>query len=649
MRYYEVFIADSRYKGSTPLTYGSNDPLPISAVVTVPMRNRLVTGFVTAESSEHPKFSTKEVKAVLSEKPLPSHCLELARWMQNYYVTNLGDSLRQFAPSRTAIRKIKTEEATAAQTAELQLDLTTPLTKDQQRSLKEIRNHPSTTVLLHGDTGTGKTRVYMELAAETIKKGKSVILLTPEIALTSQLALAAKQHLHSPTFILHSQLSAANRKKIWVKILESTEPVTVIGPRSALFSPIQNPGLIIVDEAHEPAYKQEQTPRYHASRIASQMGLLTGAQVVLGTATPLITDYYLAEAKRAVVRMTQRAVGSIYGKADVEVVDLKKREDFTTSPYLSNTLIDSIKSALATRKQAILYLNRRGSARLILCNNCGWQLLCPNCDIPLVYHADSHLARCHICGHGETPPTNCPQCKNPDIIYKSIGTKYLYDTVSRLFPNARLQRFDSDSLPGEQVNEIYPQLLAGKIDILIGTQLLAKGLDLPNLGLVGIISAETSLALPDFTAEERSFELLYQVMGRVGRGHGEGKVIIQSYNPESKLLQAAVKKDYKAFYKNVIKERQDYRFPPFSYLLKLVCRRITIKGLEEATKRVRSQLLAQRLPVEISGPTPAFYARRGRNHYWQIVVKSKNRDHLVELAKLVPSDWTIDLDPADLL
>ncbi len=649
MRYYEVFIADSRYRGNAPLTYSSEEPLPISAVVTVPLRKKIVTGFVTAESAELPKFSTKQIKAVLSQKPLPHHCLPLAQWMQDYYVSNLGDALRQFAPSRPAIRKIKYDEALTAQTAELQLDLTTPLTKDQKHALIGIKKNPSTTVLLHGDTGTGKTRVYMELAAETIKNGKSVVLLTPEIALTSQLALAAKQHLDAPTFILHSQLTASSRKKIWLKILESEEPVVVIGPRSALFSPVHNPGLIVVDEAHEPAYKQEQNPRYHAVRVASQLGSLAGAKVVLGTATPLISDYYLADAKKAIVRMTERAIGSAYGQAVVEVVDLKNKDDFTQSPHISNQLIDAVKSTLSDKKQVMLYLNRRGSARIILCNNCGWQLLCPNCDIPLVYHADVHLAMCHICGHSERPPSNCPQCQNPDIIYKSIGTKALAETVTRIFPNARLQRFDSDNLPQDSVSESYAELLAGNVDVLIGTQLLAKGFDLPKLGLVGIISAETSLALPDYTSEERSFQLLYQVMGRVGRGHGEGQVIVQAYDPSSKLLQAAIKKDYESFYQTALKERQQFRFPPFSYLLKLVCRRATIKGLESVTLKVKQDLLAQKFPVEINGPAPAFYARRGTNYYWQIVVKSKNRDHLVELAKLVPSDWTIDLDPADLL
>ncbi|MBX4201697.1 primosomal protein N', partial [Candidatus Saccharibacteria bacterium] len=479
--------------------------------------------------------------------------------------------------------------------------------------------------------------------------GKSVIILTPEISLTTQLAAAAKAYLDKSPLVIHSQLTTAKRKQIWLKLLESTEPQVIVGPRSALFAPVSSLGLIVVDEAHEPAYKQEQSPKYNALRVASQLGSLTGAKVVLGTATPLVSDYYLADKRKAVVRMTQQALG---GKAEdvvTKVIDLKDRKNFGTNYYLSKQLIEDINSNLSAKKQVMIYLNRRGSARVILCTVCGWQYLCPNCDVSLVYHNDEHLVRCHICGFSHTPPLACLKCNNPDIVYKSIGTKALADQVEKLFPDRIVKRFDSDNTVGEQLNEVYGELLSGKVDILVGTQLLAKGLDLPRLGLVGIVSAESSLTLPDYTAEERTFQLLYQVIGRVGRGHSSGEVVVQTYEPNTIVIQTSVARDFSKFYQHSLLERQNFRFPPFSYLMKLTCRRATIKGAETASERLKHELSAHGLAVEVIGPTPSFYARRGKYFYYQLVVKSKDREHLLALAKTVPADWQIDLDPADLL
>jgi primosomal protein N' (replication factor Y) len=649
MFYYEVLLADSKYRAGAPLTYSSEQPLPLMSVVTVPLRARLATGFIINETGR-PGFAVKPVKALLSDKPLPHYCLELAEWVSKYYASSLGEALRQYAPSKPAVRQIKTASLAALDdVGVVQLEIQAPLTAEQQRAIKEIKGNPSTTVLLHGETGSGKTRVYLELARETLAAGKSVIMLTPEISLTTQLAAAAKTYLDKQPLVIHSGLTAAKRKQIWLKILESGEPQIIVGPRSALFAPLPSIGLIVVDEAHEPAYKQEQSPRYSALRVASQLGALTGAKVIYGTATPLVSDYFLADERQAIVRMTQMALGGDPEDVKIEIIDLKDRSNFGSNYYLSKKLIEDINSNLSANKQVMLYLNRRGSARVILCTNCGWQDLCPNCDVSLVYHADEHLARCHICGFAHVPPAACPSCGNPDIVYKSIGTKALTDQVEKLFPDRVVKRFDSDNAPSEQLNEIYGELLAGKVDILVGTQLLAKGLDLPRLGLVGIISAESSSTLPDYTAEERTFQLLYQVIGRVGRGHAKGQVVVQTYEPDSIVIQTAVKRDYAKFYEHSLRERQAFRFPPFSYLMKLVIRRATVKGAQTASERLKDELTAAGLPVEIIGPTPAFYARRGKNYYYQLVAKSKDRDHLMELIKIVPSDWQIDLDPADLL
>ncbi len=646
MKFYEVWLADASYKSPAPLTYSSELELQPMSVVSVPLRNRTATGFVVGEVQK-PSFSAKAIKSLVSQSPLPNHCLQIAQWMTGYYALSLGDALRLFAPSKPAIRQIKPSAVLSKQS--VQVEIKTVLTDDQKRAIKQIKTAPSTTVLLHGETGSGKTRVYLELAKEVLAGGKSVLILTPEISLTTQLSTAAAAYLDRQPLIIHSQLTAAKRKQIWLKLHESDQPELVIGPRSALFVPLANIGLIVIDEAHEPAYKQEQSPRYNALRVASQMGGLLGAKVIYGTATPLVTDYYLAEDKSAIVRMTQQALGGQPSQVQTQVIDLKNKANFANNRYLSKQLIDDINQTLTVKKQAMIYLNRRGSARVILCTVCGWQYLCPNCDVSLVYHADEHLAKCHVCGFSHTPPMACLNCSNPDIIYKSVGTKALAEQVEKLFPDRIVGRFDSDNVAGEQLNEVYNKLLSGKIDILVGTQLLAKGLDLPRLGLVGIVSAESSLTLPDYTAEERTFQLLYQVMGRVGRGHSAGKVVVQTYDPESIVIRSAVARDYQTFYKHSLVERQTFRFPPFAYLMKLVCRRATANGAQSASDKLKNLLQSQGLPVEVIGPTPAFYARRGKYYYYQLVVKTKNRDHLLQLAKIVSADWQIDLDPADLL
>lgn len=641
-------MADSHYHSSNPLTYSSKSKLQLLSVVTVPLQKHLASGFVIRGVNK-PDFKTKRIKALMSSQPLPTHCLKLAHWLADYYCTTLSDAMRQFAPSRPTVRRSRTEPDQFITTPAVQIEFDLSLTADQKRAIKRITNLKTTTALLHGDTGTGKTRVYLELSREVLDSGRSIILLTPEIALTTQLAAAVEQLLPHPTYVLHSQLSAAKRKQLWFQILEASEPVVIIGPRSALFAPVKDLGLIIADEAHEPAYKQEQSPRYHAMRVASQLGVITDAKVILGSATPSVVDYYLAEQHRSVVRMKSLAVKHFHGQPLVEVIDIKDRGNFSRNPYLSNQLIETMNQELAAKKQVMIYLNRRGSARLILCSHCAWQLICPHCDIPLVYHGDQHLVRCHICGYKQMPPLECPTCHNPDIIYRGIGTKALIENIAKLFPQYRLQRFDSDNVAGERVNEVYSKLRGGEVDILVGTQLLAKGFDLPKLSLVGIIAAETSLALPDYTSEERAFQLLYQVIGRVGRGHGRGHVVIQSLDPKNIVVQSALKRDWLKFYKHALAERQAFRFPPFSYLMQLTCRRLTLDGAQTAAENLKKKLARQKLPVEIIGPTPNFYARRGQYYYYQLVCKSKDRDHLVALAKEVPADWTVDLDPINLL
>lgn len=647
MNYYEVLVADSQYRGEGALTYSSELELARGSVVTVPLRNRRVTGFIWQKVGQ-PDFVAKPIVAIMSEAALPWHLLELAEWLSAYYATSLGEALRQMAPTKPTIRKAKTIELPVMP----KKTATKPdikLTKDQAAAIALIQKHDGTS-LLHGDTGTGKTRVYIELARTVLANKQSVIILTPEIGLTGQLLANLAELAPHPIYMLHSALGVAQRKKTWLAILESKEPVVVIGPRSALFAPVQQLGLVVLDEAHEPTYKQEQSPRYQTSRVAAKLASLAKAKVVLGTATPLITDYYLAAAKQAVVRMTQPAVSSELSKPEVTVVDLKDSANHGRAPFLSKQLLADVTDTIGRQKQVLIYLNRRGSAQLIMCGNCGWQLLCPRCDLPLTYHGDKHQARCHTCGYQTTPPSSCPTCQSVDIIYKGVGTKTLEASLQRLFPEQVVARFDGDTDTAEALDKQHDRLQAGEIDIIVGTQMVAKGFDLPKLGLVGVIVAETSLFLPDYTADERTFQLLYQVLGRVGRGHTAGRAVIQTYHPDSPILKAALERDWDGFYERVLQERQTFRFPPFAHLLKLSCRRATLRGAQSAAAKLYDELVDQwGDKVQFIGPTPCFYERRAGAYYWQIVAKAKDRQLLVEIARNTPPNWMTDLDPLHLL
>lgn len=294
-------------------------------------------------------------------------------------------------------------------------------------------------------------------------------------------------------------------------------------------------------------------------------------------------------------------------------------------------------------------MNRRGTARLVLCQVCGWQALCPNCDLPLTYHGDAHVLRCHTCGHTTDIPNHCPTCKASDIVFKNAGTKSIVEELQKTFPNARIQRFDADNLKAERLEQHFEAVANGDVDIIVGTQILAKGLDLPKLSVVGVIAADTSLSFPDYTAEEQTFQLLTQVIGRVGRGHSKGYVVVQSYNPDSEAIQAAVKQDWFRFYDQQLLERRTFGFPPYYHILKLSCARATRAAAQRSAEQLKQHLLAAGLRITVIGPAPGFYEKSAAKYHWQLVVKAKNRVELLKVIAQLPSGWTHDIDPANLL
>ncbi len=612
----------------------------------VPLQRQMVVGVVLTLAAK-PPFPTKAIIRLISPQPLPSELLKLTDWLRTYYPAPFGQILALGLP---AILTQQSRRANTTTQSTRSAEAMPELTAEQGAAVKAIASAYPRSVLLHGDTGTGKTRVYLELVGGQLQAGRSCIVLTPEIGLTPQLAQACSDAFPDQTVVIHSDLTSATRRRVWLRILETDRPLIVIGPRSALFAPLKNLGLLVIDEFHDSAYKQEQAPHYLASRVAAKLAGLHQAQLILGSATPLVSDYFLFREKHLpIVRMTEPAVKLAPGRASIHMIDLKKRELFSRSSWLSDALLKAIDEALKHQQQSLVFLNRRGTARLIVCQVCGWQALCPRCDLPLTYHADRHSAQCHTCGFTQSAPLSCTECGANDIIFRQIGTKALVTEIHRLFPDASVQRFDSDNKKTERLEAHYTLVKEGMVDILVGTQILGKGLDLPRLSVLGVVLADTGLSFPDYTSEERTFQLLSQVMGRIHRGHISGTAFIQSYQPRSPLLRAAINKDYASFYDQQLAERKQYGFPPYRFTLKLTCSRASPVTAKRASEELALRIRAQFNGIEVIGPTPAFIEKTNNRYRWQLGVKAAQRARLLEIIQTLPANWSYDIDPMNLL
>ena len=647
--FYEVIPIRLFREDGGVLTYAApenSDTLKIGQIVEIPLGRSKTYGIIS-KKVKSVDFKTKPISRVLYEDPLPPHILKSIFWLSEYYNAPLPLVAKMFLPQGIGKNRRKTEvKPTKNHTSTPDI----PLNTAQKQALKELKSIDTTTRLLFGVTGSGKTNVYLKLSQETLKSGRSVILLVPEIALTSQLVQVFEQTFKSQVSVIHSNKTEAERHQIWETILKSDSPQIVIGARSALLSPVQNLGLIIIDEAHEEAYFQENNPRYSALRLASFMAGNLNIPCIYGTATPLISDYYLAKSKNSLVTLSQKAKNSAKAP-DIKIIDLKDSSHFTRNRYFSNELLKSIENNLESGHQTLIFHNRRGSASLTICEKCGWQALCPSCFLPLTLHADNYELICHTCGYKTKVPTCCPECKHPNIIHKGFGTKLLETEIKKLFKDAKVARFDADNKKLETLNANYDKVKSGDIDIIIGTQTLAKGLDLPLLATVGVVQADSGLSLPDFSAEEKTFHLLTQVLGRVGRGHiDKAEAFVQTYQPESEVIKAGINSDYQAFYNYALSRRKVGHFPPFYYLGKLS---ITYKTEAASVKCANSyyRLIKKSNKVFSSLPTPAFHERTTSGYTWQIVLRAKSRNDLLNLVKSLPKNphLHLSLDPPSLL
>jgi primosomal protein N' (replication factor Y) len=643
--YYEILVGSQRYHGDGPLTYASNDELELGSVVRVPLSRHRAHGIVLRKTVK-PSYPTKSIETSWSFAKLPQQSIDLLLWMHAYYPGPFGQLVELFIPPSLgdSIEAPGRIAANASSPAALP-----SLTTSQSRATQDLVDNPTSSVLLHGVTGSGKTRIYIERALEELAHGKSVMMLTPEIGLTQPLAEQLRKYLPAHIYSIHSGMTPAKRREQWLKIANTTEPVVIVGPRSALFMPVSNLGLIVVDEVHDAAYKQDQSPHYLANRVAAKLRMLHGAQLILGSATPSVTEYYGFETQQLpIVSLTHKAVQSSKTKQSI-VVDSKDRSGFSQSGILSNILIESMRIAIAHGEQTLLFLNKRGSARLVLCQSCGWQAVCPKCDVSLTFHADTHNLRCHSCDVSRPVPVSCPDCGHAEILFSSVGTKAVEQEAKKLFPGARISRFDGDTTKSDSLSTLSDDLHAGNIDIIIGTQTITKGFDLPKLSVVGVVQADASLTIPDFSASERTFQLLAQISGRIGRGHRDGTLVVQTFNPANPLLLQAINENYNEFYKTEIAERQRYKFPPFTHLMTVRCTRSSRQSAIAACNVLKLQIRNNYSAIQAEGPSPRFIEKQRGKYTWQLILRSSQRANLVSFATSLGSRFSYDIDPTDLL
>jgi primosomal protein N' (replication factor Y) (superfamily II helicase) len=542
--------------------------------------------------------------------------------------------------------------------------------------------------VLHGVTGSGKTEIYMRAIELALARGQTAIVLVPEIALTPQTVRRFAARFPGRVAVLHSRLSAGERYDTWRRARAGLFDI-VVGPRSALFTPLPNLGVIVLDEEHDHSYKQTPpvpSPYYHARDTAIEMGRILRAVVILGSATPDVVTYHRARAGRyQLLELPRRIMGHrqrLYSQAErlripaerlpgqqsgedaddaltiplppIQVVDLRQELRAGNRSIFSRTLEKAITETLERGEQAILFLNRRGTATFIICRDCGHVLACPRCEMPLTYHRPHLALMCHYCGRQEPPHGDCPQCGSKRIRYFGLGTEEVAQRVQQRWPDARITRWDRDTTAGKDSHE---ELLAGFInqeaDILVGTQMIAKGLDLPLVTLVGVISADVSLGLPDYRTGERAFQVLAQVAGRAGRGLLGGRVIIQTYKPDHYAIQAAAEHDFAGFYVDEIRFRTQHMLPPFRRLAKLVIvDPINDRGkrqAEELAQGLRHHIREMELAAtEILGPVPPFFGRIDGRYRWQIVIRSPDPIRMLT-GFPIPAPWIVDIDPVSLL
>lgn len=631
-------------------TLPEGEKVAVGCRVTVPFKNRKLLGGVIALRDQPPneKYVLKEILAVVDEQPVfDERLLALAHWMSRIYICSLGEALMTMLPGGK--RERQTFEIAAPYTAATRDYALAP---QQTSAIETIMADMTGKYYVQGVTGSGKTEVFLQVAKKVIAQGRGVIYLVPEISLIPQMIDTFHREFKETMAILHSGLTGAQRLREWRKIMNG-ETLLVIGARSAVFAPVRQLGLIVMDEEHETSYKAGSTPRYHARQIAAYRCEKEGALFVMGSATPSLDAYYRMETgKLTRVELPERLSGGKMPK--IKIVDMKKEKG-----SLSSTLVKAINEVHEAGRQTILFLNRRGFAYLFFCKSCGFEMKCRHCSVSLTFHKNRNHMVCHYCGYRARPVDVCPECGSLDIGYSGFGTEKIEEELTAVFPHLRICRVDTDTIKKKQdLNKLLAGFYHGEIDIMLGTQMVAKGLNFPGVKLVGIISADQGLQLPDFRSLERTFALITQVAGRAGRMSPDGEVIVQTFKPGHYVINRAARNELKDFYLEEIEMRKLLKFPPFFRLIRIVVRSKNENKVIQTAAKLKAVLEKKaRQNIEILGPVECPLAMIAKNYRHHFIFRSTNFIYLHNLIQellssfVLPKDvfFEIDVDPISLL
>jgi primosomal protein N' (replication factor Y) (superfamily II helicase) len=647
---------------SRTFVYELNGPVEIGSRVVVPFRNREEDGFIVALRKDVPAgIKAQQILQVVD--PIPLICpdiFKLCRWISDYYLAPFGEVLKAALPPGITQKHVERVPGSAV-IGDFSPRSEVNLTTDQLTALFAIQETPGFhTILLHGVTGSGKTEVYLRAVEYYLAQGKPSLILVPEIGLTPQLTERFSGRFPGMTAILHSSLTKRQRIDEWLRIRSGAAPI-VIGTRSAVFAPLENLGLIVVDEEHETTYKQEEMPRYNARDTAVMRAKLAGCAVVLGSATPSMESFHNAEAKKYIyVSMSTRVEDR--SLPVVEIVNM--RDEFHAEGkqvIFSRRLLDAVTLRLERREQTMILLNRRGFASYLLCRHCGFTFMCTSCSVAMTFHRGINKLLCHYCGSAKRPPTRCTDCNSEYVYYVGEGTERIEADLRELFPDARIGRIDRDTMRHlRDYQRALGDFRKGDIDLLVGTQMIAKGHDFPNVTLVGVVAADAALSLPDFRAAERTFQLLTQVAGRSGRGEQSGEVIIQSYFPDHYAFQLACTHRFEDFYAREAKYRKAMFYPPFTSLAGIMVLDRDAAAAARLARKVADFLESVRSDsIRILGPAPAPLEKLKKVFRHQLLLKSSSRPALhdalhrlqqhLEEQKIGPTKVIVDVDPVSLL
>jgi primosomal protein N' (replication factor Y) len=654
--YAEVAVEAARGIARESYTYAVPEGMDLvpGHRVTVPFGRRNSYGFVVSLGTEAPEVETKPIATAGGEPLLLPHQVELARLVADHYWVPLIECIRAMLPPRVRGTGSTGSQASSRQRRHSRLlELATEpvrhesidLTEEQRAAVDLIAANPVT--LLHGVIASGKTEVFLAAAEQALAQGLRVLLLVPDISLTPQLMQRVRARLDAPVAVLHTQLTELERAQQWWRTRRA-EAQVVLGSRSAVFAPIPRLGLICVDEEGSSSYKQDRTPRYEAGWVAGQLAAVTGARLVMGSATPSVATYHQADTgKIALATLSHRVRGH---DAEVELVDMRDEAAAGNRQPLSRRLVEAVTRTLANEEQTILYLNRRGLATYVMCRDCGRSVQCLGCSVALVQHAELDGLVCHYCGYSRAMPAVCDHCGSRNIRALGIGTQRLEGMVKRLWPQARVLRLDSDVARGpDSYFRVWEEFSERRADILVGTQLVARGFDLPAVTCVGVVDADLPLHFPDYRSAENTYSLVAQVAGRAGRTGRPSRVIVQTSNPEHYSLRCAATGDYEGFYRAELPARRAFVFPPFAELAVLTrTDREDAKAAasaRDAAESIAAGMLSEGIEgIRVMGPSPAFIHRLRGEYRWQVTLKG---DRLERVRHLAPrgKDWSYDIDP----